>query len=107
MSALLPGQFITLGYVQAAAGSLASAQTLAQIAATASFTVPKGVKYALVQAEAQNIRWRDDGTAPTATIGMLLLTGSLEPQGFTANQINNAQFITATAGGILNITLYG
>lgn len=37
--------------------------------------VPTGATVVLFQAEDQNIRWRDDGTNPTASVGMRLMAG--------------------------------
>lgn len=36
-------------------------------------TVPEGADYALVSAEADNVRYRDDGVDPTATLGSRIL----------------------------------
>ena len=36
---------------------------------------PNGAGFVLVSAETQSIRWRDDGGAPTTTVGMLLAKG--------------------------------
>lgn len=67
-------------------------------------SIPAGARVAFIQAEAQTIRWRDDGTAPTATVGMNLpVGGALEYDGSLAA----IQFIAATAGAILNVALYG
>lgn len=60
---------------------------------------------ALIQAEAQDIRWTDDGeTVPTAAIGMLLKANTvLEYEG----DLSKFQFIQTTAGAILNVSFYG
>ena len=77
-----------------------------QITATTvafSLSPPGGARIALIQAEAQNLRWRDDGTNPTATVGMLLTVGAaMEYDG------NLAAFkgINATAGTIVNVSYY-
>lgn len=46
-------------------------------------TVPAGAKRALITLEPTNgVRWRDDGTAPTATVGMPIAGGgTLEFEG--------------------------
>lgn len=66
----------------------------------------KGATRALVQAEAQNVRWRDDpeDVAPTATSGQLLLAG----QSFwvSITKLKQFRYIEAAVGGILNITFY-
>jgi hypothetical protein len=57
----------------------------------------------MMQAEAQSIRWRDDGGTPTTTSGMLLL--AVSPQGYTGT-MSAIRFIDATAGGLLNASFY-
>lgn len=78
-------------------------QQLTGISAATGLTVPTGANYALIQAEAQSIRWRDDGTNPTASVGMII----------TANQYieytgNLATFkaIEVTGGAIVNVSYY-
>jgi len=67
-------------------------------------TVPPGTQLALITPEGQNIRWRDDGTDPTATVGMLLTTG----QTISYNgPIEKFRAIEVESGGILNVSLYG
>lgn len=92
--ATIPGKQNPLGYAQVTATG--SAFSLPSIPANAS--------YAMIQAEAQNLRWRDDGTAPNATVGMLLPAGAeLEYNGNLAK----LQLIAATAGAICDIAYYG
>jgi hypothetical protein len=58
---------------------------------------------ALIVAETQNVRWRDDGVAPTASIGMPLAAGvTLQYDG----DLSRIQFIEQTAGARLNISYY-
>ena len=59
---------------------------------------------ALLQAEGQNVRWRDDGIAPTATVGMLLIAGS-DPYPYDG-VLTNIRFIQAAGGAILNVSFY-
>ena len=54
------------GYQQFLAASTTAAQSL---------TVPALAKRAYISAEAQAIRWRDDGVAPTAAVGNLIPVG--------------------------------
>jgi hypothetical protein len=63
----------------------------------------------IIQIEATgNVRWRDDGTAPTSTVGMLLYAGNAIE--FDADQsVSNVQFILASdtvANVILNVSFY-
>lgn len=68
-------------------------------------TIPDGCSLILVTAEAQAVRWRDDGTAPTAAIGYPLAVG-VELR-YTAKQMTRLRFISQVAGAILNVTYYG
>jgi hypothetical protein len=57
----------------------------------------------LVVPETQNVRWRDDGTAPTASVGMPIFVGaSLSYDG----DLNRIRFIEQTASATLNISYY-
>jgi hypothetical protein len=86
--------FRALGYQQIT--SLSTAQAL---------TVPKGTARALVQPESQSVRWRDDGTSPTATVGNILAAGdTLE---YDAAALEVVKFIEVTASAKLNIHYYG
>ncbi len=70
---------------------------------------PAGATHALVQAEAVNLRWRDDGAVPTATVGNLLeaaATGASGQLWISGGQLRQAQFIQVSAGGILNVAFY-
>lgn len=78
-------------------------QQLTSLSASSTLTVPSGATMALIQAETQNVRWRDDGTAPTGSVGMLITAGSiLEYTG----QIELLKLIEATASAKLNVSYY-
>jgi hypothetical protein len=55
----------------------------------------------LLQAEAQTVRFRADGTAPTTTVGMILQTGQ-QPY-YYDGPLQPLQFIQTAASGILNV----
>jgi len=90
---MIDPRWIPLGY-----------QQLTSMSSATPLTVPAGTTLAIFKAEAQSVRWRDDGTAPTATVGMLLAT--TDTPIFYYGTIVNLQFIQATAGAILNVTYY-
>ncbi len=50
------------------------------------------------------VRWRDDGTAPTAAIGMTMAVADA-PLLFSAN-LGALRFIEQTAGAKLNVAFY-
>lgn len=89
-----------LGYFQAAAGAIDASTLLSAVGA-----IPAGTSTVLIQPEAQNVRYRDDGTAPTAAVGMLLVANTVYE--FTVAQVPRMRVIAATAGAILNISYYG
>jgi hypothetical protein len=65
---------------------------------------PKDAFFAVIQAETKNIRWRDDGVDPTATVGMLLKAGdTMEYDG----DLNALRLIETEASAALNVAYYG
>jgi hypothetical protein len=88
------------GYQQISDLSSAVGLTVPQTDATGLNAKPS---IALITAEAQGVRWRDDGIAPTATVGMPLAAGvTLQYDG----DLNKIQFIQQTASAKLNISYY-
>ena len=76
---------------------------LTSLATATGVSAPLEAKAAIIQAETQNIRWRDDGTAPTAGIGMQLAAGTSFL--FTGN-LQALQIIEETASAKANISFY-
>ncbi len=90
-------QLIPLGYCQLT--SLSQAATLKSCANG----VPATAQVIIVVPEAQDVRWRDDGTHPTATVGMPVAVGvALVYQG----ELNAIEFIQQAASAKLNVTFY-
>lgn len=92
--------------VASVAGSLVPLgfQQLTSIDASTALTPPAFARIAIVHPEAQNVRWRDDGTAPTAAIGMRLLVGA---ELNYAGNLTAIRFISETAGAKINVSYYG
>lgn len=68
-----------------------------------ALTAPATATYAIIQAEAQAVRWRDDGVAPTASVGMVIASGGeLRYDG----NLSTIRFIEATATAKLNVSYY-
>ena len=60
-------------------------------------------RIAIITPETQAVRWRDDGVAPTASVGMPLAAGvTLQYDG----DLSGIKFIEQTSGAKLNITYY-
>lgn len=75
------------------------------LSAVKKLTVPSNAQGAYIQAEAQNVRVRNDGTDPTAAVGFLLKPG--DPPLFLQGDIRGLEFIEAVAGGIVNVLYVG
>lgn len=78
-------------------------QQITSLSSATALTVPTGADRALIQATTQNVRWRSDGTNPTATIGMQLAAGDSL---FYTGNLAALKFIEETASAVLNITYY-
>jgi hypothetical protein len=68
-------------------------------------TIPALASYCMLTAEVADLRWRADGTAPTASVGMPLYAGA--PL-FVVGQTAMAAFhvIQQSAGGVLNVSYF-
>lgn len=96
----VPGQpIVPLGFCQVSAEALASAVSL-----STACTIPAGATMAWLQAETANVRYRDDGAAPTASIGNLVLSGN--PGIFYNGSIKALQFIGASGSPVLDVAFY-
>jgi len=91
---VVDGNLKALGYEQVT--GLTAAKTL---------TIPTGARVVALQAQDQDIRWRDDGTDPTATVGMILIAGD-RPFLYNGNDLTALSFFEAAATAILNVTYY-
>ena len=79
-------------------------QQINNLAAATALTVPDGATYAIITAQTQAVRWRDDGTDPTSTVGYPLDTGiELCYDG----QLPRIKFIEQASGGAINVASYG
>lgn len=85
-------RYVPLGY-----------QQITSLSAAAGLTVPDGATSAVIVAEAQAVRYRDDGTAPTATVGIPLAVAAVLQYTGTLSAI---KFIEQTSGAKLNISFY-
>ena len=100
MSMNLKAVTTCMGYQQITSLSSATNLTIPQ-------TTPNGLNakpvFALIVAEGQAVRWRDDGTLPSASVGMPLAVGiPLQYDG----DLTNIKFIEQVGGAKLNISYY-
>jgi len=66
-------------------------------------TVPDGARMCRIEAKTQAVSWRDDGTNPTASIGMTLAAGAgIDYDG----ELTKIRFIEVTASAVLNVSYY-
>ena len=86
-------------------------QQIVSVSASTALTVPstdvQGLSakptMALIAVETQGVRWRDDGVAPTNSVGMPLAANSL----FTYDgDLTQIRFIEQVAGAKLNVSYY-
>ena len=92
-------QLRPLGWQQLSAATLATATSL---------TVPAGAMMAVVSVNptATAVRYRDDGTAPTATTGVVI-PGASYPNVVYTGDLTRIQFILSTGAPIVDILYYG
>lgn len=79
-------------------------QQVTSLSSAAGLTVPAGASIALLQVTGQNVRWRDDGTDPTTTVGMVLTSGG-DPFPYSGD-LSKIKFIEVTASAVLNVTYF-
>lgn len=78
-------------------------QQIADLSAAEGLAPPAGASFAVVNPESQAVRWRDDGTPPTASVGMLIpVDGEFTYQG----DLTKIKFIQAASGAKLNVSYY-
>ena len=58
---------------------------------------------AFIVAEGNSVRWRDDGTAPTASVSMILIQNNVLSYD---GDLNSIKFIQTGAGAKLNVSYY-
>jgi len=93
MTAMVMGTRLVKGY-----------QQITALSSAAALTVPDEARIALVQAESKSVRWRDDGTNPTTSVGMVLDAGAVL---LYDGSLSALRFIETAASAKLNISYYG
>lgn len=101
MTINIKGVTSAMGYGQEAA--LSTAKNLPSQPSTDKNGQSKRPLIAAIIAETQSVRWRDDGVAPTASVGMLLPVNTV----FVYDgDISRIQFIETTASASLSVSYY-
>ena len=103
LGAVLPASLLAVSGTPVYDATYAPAgfQRITVLTSSTALTPTANAKLALIQAETQNVRWRDDGVAPTASIGMLLEAGQILVYN---GDLAAIRFIETTASASLNIT---
>ena len=73
------------------------------IAAVNLPSIPAGAVSADIAIEGANVRWRDDGQSPTASVGMPL---AQDASMIYRGNLAAIQFIQQSVGAILNVSYY-
>lgn len=90
---LIDPRWIPMGY-----------QQITSLSAATVLTVPAGATVALIKAEVQNVRWRDDGVAPTATVGNIMQTS--DAAFLYLGNLLAFQVIQVTTSATLDVSYY-
>jgi len=78
-------------------------QQITDVSSSVALTVATDADIALIQAQDQDVRWRDDGVAPTTTVGMILQSGL---DIWYTGDLTALLFIETVASAKLNISYY-
>ena len=78
-------------------------QQITSLSAATGLTVPTGANWCIFTAETQAVRWRDDGTNPSATVGMPVAVNV--PTVYTG-RLGMIKFFEQTASAKLNVTYF-
>lgn len=98
----MTGQVHTVGVIDSPITPKGYEQ-VTSLSSAAGLTVPSGATVALIHAEDQNVRWRDDGTDPTTTVGMLQIAGS---ERWYVGDLSAIKFIEVASSAKLNVSYY-
>lgn len=79
-------------------------QQITSLSSATGLTVPANALVALIQAESQSVRWRDDGTNPTSSVGMSIPVNNI--LAYTGD-LSTIKLIQVSASAIVNVSYYG
>jgi len=78
-------------------------QQLTSLSGATSLTVPQAAKIAEICVETQPVRYRDDGSAPSSTVGMPVAAGVCFQY---SGNLNAIQFIQQAASATVDVLYY-
>lgn len=78
-------------------------QQITSLSSATALTVPTGATIAYVTVETQGVRWRDDGTSPTASIGNPVAAGA---QLVYSGNLSAIKFIQQAASATIDVAYY-
>lgn len=78
-------------------------EQITDVSSASTLTVPTDATHALIQAVTKNVRWRDDGTSPTASVGIQLEAGK---DLWYSGDLNTFEAIEEAASAEMNISYY-
>ena len=82
-------------------------QQITSLSGSTALTVPTTGQqlpvYAIIRPQTQAVRWRDDGTAPTASVGYPLAVGEELKYG---GDLKAIRFIEQAASAAINVSYY-
>lgn len=93
----------TSGTTGGAGVYVTSAATTSSGASLTSGGIPSGARSAYIEAETAGVRYRDDGGAPTAAIGMIIGSGTGI---FYPGTLSALRFILQTGSPLVNVAFY-
>lgn len=67
--------------------------------------IPVDARYALITIDTANVRYRDDGGAPTATAGIQLASSATTPYWYTG-RLSAMQLIAVSGSPVINVLFY-
>ena len=108
----IPGHLSTTGcpgsivpcFVPAQSWQPVGFQQILAFSGLQTLTVPTGATWAIIRAETNNIRWRDDGVSPTASVGQFMVTTD-QPFIYTGS-LSTFSVIPVTGSATLDIAYY-
>lgn len=79
-------------------------QNIADLSSAVGLTVPVGSTFALITVSGQAVRFRDDGTDPTDSVGVVMPVDA-RPLEYSGN-LNAIKFIETAASATLDVLYY-